>query len=115
MLRAAFVLMAGALLGACASLASIQTDTVAAPVGAHFEHASFIQPDAAPSEGVVVVTDRASEAPQEAAAPSSVLHRTAFGSPTRRQPDLRIVLATASDRARWRRARRRRRGVNTNV
>lgn len=110
MLRAAFVLVAGALLSACASL-PIQAGIVPPTTNAHFDAALTNEPDAAPCEDVVVAM-----APQEAvAAPSSVLHRTSFGPPSRRQPDLRMVLATASDRARWRHARRRRRGVNANV
>lgn len=111
MLRAAFVLFAGALLSACASLAPIQAGLAPPTVTAHFDAALPDEPDAAPCEAVVVATT-----PQEAAAaPSLVLHRTSFGPPSRRQPDLRIVLATASDRARWRQARRRKRGASTNV
>jgi hypothetical protein len=109
MLRAAFVLIAGALLSACASLAPIQAGIVPPPASVHA--ALTNEPDAAPCEDVVVAT-----APQETvAAPSSVLRRTSFGPPSGRQPDLRIVLATASDRARWRHARRRRRGANAKV
>jgi hypothetical protein len=108
MLKATFVLIAGALLSACASLTPTQTDYAAIAGAHHFALASSDQPDAAPSEGLVVVTDRAMEAAPQATAPSAVLHRTSFGSPTRRQPDLRIVLATATDRARRRHARRRR-------
>jgi hypothetical protein len=111
MLRAAFVLFAGALLSACASLAPIQAGLAPPTVTAHFDASLTNEPGAAPCEDVVVATP-----PQETvAAPSSVLHRTSFGPPSRRQPDQRMVLATASDRARWRHARRRRRGVNAKV
>jgi hypothetical protein len=109
MLRAAFVLIAGALLSACASLAPIQAGIV--PPTASIDASLTNEPGATPCEDVVVATP-----PQETvAAPSSVLHRTSFGPPSRRQPDQRMVLATASDRARWRHARRRRRGVNAKV
>jgi hypothetical protein len=109
MLRAAFVLIAGALLSACASLAPIQAGIV--PPTASVDAALTSEPDAAPCEDVVVATP-----PQETVtAPSSALHRTSFGPPSRRQPDLRMVLATASDRARSRHARRRRRRANANV
>ena len=82
MFRLAFVAFAMASLGACASL------------GPHYAssdvsiHESF---DAAPVEVALVTT--------------AALHRTAFSAPSHRQPELRVILASAMDRGRRRIAR----------
>jgi hypothetical protein len=101
MLKAAFVVLAVLSLSACATVAPMHALDAAAPASA----AGHGEPDALTE---LVVVDCAIEAPQvEAAIATPALSRRAFGSPTRRQPDLHLVLATAADRGRFRRARRR--------
>lgn len=102
MLKAAFVVLAALSLSACATLTPMHALDAAAPAPATAES----EPNEALAE--LVVVDCAIEAPQvEPTIAAPTLSRRAFGSPTRRQPDLHLVLATATDRARFRRARRR--------
>ena len=104
MYKTAFVVLAALSLSACASLTPLDAMN---PVAT----AQFAVADAGPLtqagdcvDEPVVVTNSGLEAP-EAAAP--ILLRRAFGYPTRHQPDLRLVAATAADRRYFRRGRRR--------
>jgi hypothetical protein len=85
MVRMAFLAIALALLGACASLGPASHIGFSAAAHASFDEAS------APVEAPVV----------------RVADRRHFSPPSRRQPDLRPIGATAADR--WRRHVRRRR------
>lgn len=80
MLKLAVVVLAAATLSACASFAPHQS-TVAGET-----HASF---DAAPVESFVPIADGA-----------TMLSRRLFSPPSRRQPDLRAILVTPTDRRR---------------
>lgn len=82
MFKLAFVAFAMVSLSACASLGPLQ----ASPNVSIRE--SF---DAAPVEVALVDT--------------STLHRRAFNAPSQRQPELRVILASATDRSRRRIAR----------
>jgi hypothetical protein len=82
MFKLAFVAFAMVSLSACASLGPHQVNSNASA------HQSF---DAAPVE--VAMIDK------------SALHRRAFSAPSQRQPELRVILASAVDRSRRRVAR----------
>lgn len=107
MLKTAFVVLALFALSACATVAPVDMLGAAAPVGRQFAETPPIPSDIAPAKAVIAI-ECTIEAPQEAASVASpVLSRRAFGHPTRHQPDLHLVLATAADRAHFRRGRRR--------
>ena len=107
MLKAAFVVLAMLALSACATVAPVDMLGSAAPADKQVAEAPLIPTDIAPAEAIVAV-ECAIEAPREMATVASpALSRRAFGHPTRHQPDQRLVLATASDRAHFRRGRRR--------
>jgi hypothetical protein len=108
MLKTAFVVLAMLALSACATVAPVDMLDRAAPVQK--------PADAGPLETAIVLADAivaaecAIETPREVATVASpVLSRRGFGHPTRNQPDQRLVLATAADRARFHRGRRRQR------
>lgn len=105
--KKAFVVLAALSLSACASLPMGALNT-AAPAFAKVDAATLSDVDSGTSEPIVV-TDRSVDTAPEALATTAApgLFRRAFGSPTRRQPDLSFVLATATDRMRFQRRRRR--------
>lgn len=107
--KTAFVVLAALSLSACASLAPLNTLNTAAPP---YSYAKVDAASEAPAEAPAVAAGYADE-PAEVILTSSSpgLSRRAFGTPTRRQPDLRLVLATARDRARFHRPRRRPRRI----
>lgn len=107
MLKAAFVVLAMLALSACATVAPVDMLGSAAPADKRYVEAPPTPTDVAPTEAIVAL-ECANEASREVAAVASpALSRRVFGHPTRHQPDLRLVLATATDRARYRRGRRR--------
>ena len=107
MLKTAFVVLAMLALSACATVAPVDMLDTAAPAHKHSAAAPLVETDIAPAEAIVAA-ECAIEAPREVAtAASPALSRRAFGHPTRRQPDVRLVLATAADRGRPYRGRRR--------
>ena len=107
--KTAFVVLAALSVSACASLPLLEAPS-AAPPAINYAKADAEASSEADSgaDGAIFVTNYPAE-PAEAL--PAALQRRAFGSPTRRQPDLHLVLATATDRARFyrrRRAKRRR-------
>lgn len=104
--KIAFVVLAALSLSACASWAPVEVLNVAAPVHAKAEVEAVVD-----TLEPLIGWDRAGEPEAVLTMASATLERRRFGPPTRRQPDLRLVLATAVDRGRFyprRRARRRR-------
>ena len=106
MLKAAFFVLAMLSLSACATVTPTEFLDVRAP--AHANAAAPSESDLAPTESITT-TECVAEPPPPAMAASAspALSRRAFGYPSRNQPDLRLVQATASDRARSHRGRRR--------
>jgi hypothetical protein len=104
--KTAFVVVAAFLLSACASLAPLDTLGPAASLHVATD-AKVLSEPVGVADYPIVVSDRAMDAPDEMTPVSAILTRRAFGSPTRSQPDLRPILATAADRARAYRGRRR--------
>lgn len=106
--KMAFVVLAALSLSACASLGSMGGLNTDAPVLSKVDAEALSDVDGASGEPIVV-TDRDVEASPEVMATmaSPAPFRRAFGHPTRHQPDLRLVLATATDRMRFQRRRRR--------
>lgn len=106
--KTAFVVLAALSLSACASLTPMDAFTPVAPTYAKVDAVPLADTDSGTSEPIVV-TDRGAGASSEVVAMSMspALARRAFGPPSRRQPDLRLVLATATDRLRFQRRRRR--------
>ncbi|MBC7770248.1 MAG: hypothetical protein H7124_15820 [Phycisphaerales bacterium] len=93
MLRLAFVVLTAAWLGGCASLAPHGMDVASAGAALSFDGGG-IPDDAMPDEPVLVL-----------ASASFASERRLFSPPSSRQPDLRAILATASDRRRQTRRR----------
>lgn len=108
MYKTVFVVLAMLPLSACASFAPLDALNIAAP-----SYAKTAVVIASHSVGVtsepIGATDRDMDTPAVWATNASpALSRRTFGYPTRHQPDLRLVLATAPDRARFYRRRVRR-------
>lgn len=105
--KTAFVVLAMLALSACATVAPMGVLDAAAPAPEHFDAAPLNETATAPAAPILVV-DCATEEPEAVATIASpVLSRRGFGHPTRHQPDQQLVLATAADRARFHRGRRR--------
>ena len=107
MLKTAFVVLAMLALSACATVTQVDMLDTATPIQSQVDAAPLIEAAITTDEAVIAV-ECAIEAPRAVAAVASpVLSRRGFGHPTRHQPDQRLVLATAADRARFHRGRRR--------
>lgn len=106
--KTAFVVLAALALSACATIAPTSAlNPGVVPAYARGAAAASIAAEAAPVEPTIAI-NCATEAPRAVMTIASpALSRRSFGPPTRNQPDLRLVLATATDRARFRRGRRR--------
>jgi hypothetical protein len=103
--KTAFVVLAALSLSACVSLTPLDAMNAAAPAHHAAADAGPLTEAESCVDEPVVVTEHGAEAPQDVIEP--VLLRRAFGHPTRRQPDLRLIAATAADRRYFRRGRRR--------
>jgi len=110
MYKTALLGLAALLLSACVTAAPVDPLRAAVPSQVKINAGDLLLAEGAASEAMLVV-DHAGEAAGEfaqAIAPPA-LSRRRFGHPTRHQPDLRLVLATATDRGRFYRRRRTRR------